>query len=88
MPSKYPGSPEQVRALSAVISLLRCVSRELLPRGIRVNAVAHGPIDIPIHGKLGMPSEAIAQAVEFLATSASSFIARIEISVDGGITEL
>jgi NAD(P)-dependent dehydrogenase (short-subunit alcohol dehydrogenase family) len=33
-------------------------------------------------------SEEIAQAVEFLATSASSFVAGIEISVDGGMTEL
>ena len=102
--SAYSASKAGLRCLA------RSLSRELLPRGIRVNAVAPGPIDTPIYGKLGMPSEAIdptktaiagmvpmqrfgtseevAQAVEFLATSASSFIAGIEISVDGGMTEL
>ncbi|MEN9362574.1 MAG: hypothetical protein RL095_4109 [Verrucomicrobiota bacterium] len=102
--SAYSASKAGLRCLA------RSLSRELLPRGIRVNAVAPGPIDTPIYGKLGMPGEAVdptkaaiaamvpmqrfgsseevARAVEFLATSASSYVAGIEISVDGGMTEL
>lgn len=46
MPSKYPGSPEQVRALSTVISLLRCVNslearlHAHLPDGLTVSQFA------------------------------------------------
>ena len=39
----------------ALRSLIRSLSVELAPRGIRVNAVAPGPIETPIYGKVGMP---------------------------------
>jgi NAD(P)-dependent dehydrogenase (short-subunit alcohol dehydrogenase family) len=39
----------------ALRSLIRGLSVELAPRGIRVNAVAPGPIETPIYDKLGMP---------------------------------
>jgi len=39
----------------ALRSLIRGLSVELAPRGIRVNAVAPGPIETPIYGKVGMP---------------------------------
>jgi NAD(P)-dependent dehydrogenase (short-subunit alcohol dehydrogenase family) len=42
---------------AALRSLARTLSTELLPRGIRVNAVSPGPITTPIYGKLGMPQE-------------------------------
>ena len=45
---------------SALRSLARTLSAELLPRGVRVNAVSPGPIETPIYGKLGMPADALA----------------------------
>ena len=42
---------------AALRSLARTLSTELLPRGIRVNAVSPGPITTPIYGKLGMPQD-------------------------------
>ncbi len=41
----------------ALISLTRVFAAELLPKGIRVNAVAPGPIATPSMGKLGMSEE-------------------------------
>jgi NAD(P)-dependent dehydrogenase (short-subunit alcohol dehydrogenase family) len=41
----------------ALRSLIRSLSVELAPRGIRVNAVAPGPIETPIYGKVGMPQQ-------------------------------
>ena len=43
----------------ALRSLIRGLSVELAPRGIRVNAVAPGPIETPIYDKLGMPIEEV-----------------------------
>lgn len=45
---------------AAVRSLARTWSAELLDRGIRVNAVSPGAIDTPIHLKLGLAPEALA----------------------------
>lgn len=50
---------------AALRSLARTLSTELLPRGIRVNAVSPGPIATPIYGKLGLPKE---QADAFAST--------------------
>ena len=44
---------------AALRSLARTLSAELLPRGIRVNAVSPGPITTPIYAKLGMPAAAL-----------------------------
>jgi NAD(P)-dependent dehydrogenase (short-subunit alcohol dehydrogenase family) len=44
---------------AAVRSLTRTFASELLPRGIRVNAISPGVIDTPIFGKLGVPKEVV-----------------------------
>ncbi len=44
---------------AALRSLARTTAAELAARGIRVNAVAPGPIVTPIFGKTGLPQEAI-----------------------------
>jgi len=46
---------------AAVRSLARTLSTELLPRGIRVNAISPGPIETPIFDKLGMTQEQLDQ---------------------------
>jgi NAD(P)-dependent dehydrogenase (short-subunit alcohol dehydrogenase family) len=43
----------------ALRSLIRSLSVELAPRGIRVNAVAPGPIATPIYDKLGLQKEEV-----------------------------
>ncbi|MGB0522015.1 MAG: SDR family oxidoreductase [Flammeovirgaceae bacterium] len=52
-----PASSVYAASKAAVRSLARTLSAELLPRGIRVNAVSPGPIATPIYDKMGMPQE-------------------------------
>jgi NAD(P)-dependent dehydrogenase (short-subunit alcohol dehydrogenase family) len=49
----FPGTSVYSASKAALRSLARTLSAELLPRGIRVNAVSPGPIHTPIYGKLG-----------------------------------
>ncbi len=56
-----PSSSAYSAAKAALRSLTRSLATELLPRGIRVNAVSPGPIETPILGKMGIPKEAIDQ---------------------------
>jgi NAD(P)-dependent dehydrogenase (short-subunit alcohol dehydrogenase family) len=42
---------------AALRSVARTAAADLIPRGIRVNAVAPGPIETPIFGKTGLPKE-------------------------------
>ena len=46
---------------AALLSLARTLSGELLPRGIRVNAVSPGPVQTPLYDKLGIPDAYRAQ---------------------------
>ncbi len=89
---------------AGVRSLARTWTTELAPRGIRVNVVSPGPTDtamfdsvpeairselastIPL-GRLGRPEE-IAAAALFLASDESSFIAGVELCVDGGLSQV
>lgn len=49
---------------AAVRSLARSLSAELIGRGVRVNSISPGPIETPIFGKLGLPSETVGQMAE------------------------
>jgi NAD(P)-dependent dehydrogenase (short-subunit alcohol dehydrogenase family) len=86
---------------AAVRSMTRSVARELLPQGIRVNAVSPGPIDTGILER-AMPQEAadqtktqmtagqpreVAKAVAFLAFDAT-YTTGAEFPVDGGGSQL
>jgi NAD(P)-dependent dehydrogenase (short-subunit alcohol dehydrogenase family) len=48
-------------AKAALRSLARSLAAELLPRGIRVNALSPGPIETPIMDRAGLPKEQIEQ---------------------------
>ncbi|MCB1032946.1 MAG: SDR family oxidoreductase [Acidobacteria bacterium] len=54
-----PGSSSYAASKAALRSLARTLSAELLPRGIRVNAVSPGPISTPIYDRLGLPKEEV-----------------------------
>jgi NAD(P)-dependent dehydrogenase (short-subunit alcohol dehydrogenase family) len=53
------GSSAYSATKAALRSLARTAAAELVGRGIRVNAVAPGPIETPIFGKTGLPKEQI-----------------------------
>ena len=40
---------------AAFLNMSKTLSGELLPRGVRVNAVSPGPIDTPLYDKAGIP---------------------------------
>lgn len=52
-----PGSSVYAASKAALRSLVRTAASELADAGVRVNAVSPGPIETPLHGKLGMPPE-------------------------------
>jgi len=54
-----PSASVYAASKAALRSLARTLAAELLPRGVRVNAISPGPIDTPILGKTGLPQEAI-----------------------------
>ena len=54
-----PGTSVYAASKAALRSLARTLSAELIGSGIRVNAVAPGPIETPIFGKMGLPAEAV-----------------------------
>ena len=54
-----PNTAVYAATKAAVRSLTRTLATELIPKGIRVNSIAPGPIETPIFGKLGLPQEAI-----------------------------
>jgi len=106
----FPNTSVYSATKAAVRSLARTLSAELLPRGIRVNSIAPGPIETPIFDKLGFPEEAVVEVKEqftsmipmkrmgtpeeiakgalFLASDDSSYIAGIDLSIDGGAAKI
>lgn len=94
------GSPHYCASKAAVIGLVRQLSRELAPRGLRFNAVAPGPTNTPVMA--GIPDEwvesmtksiplgrladplEIASAVAFLASDDASFVTGSVLTANGG----
>jgi NAD(P)-dependent dehydrogenase (short-subunit alcohol dehydrogenase family) len=54
-----PGTSAYSATKAALRSLARTAAAELVDRGIRVNAVAPGPIATPIFEKTGLPKESL-----------------------------
>ena len=59
-----PGQVAYGAAKAALRSFARTLATELLPEGIRVNAVTPGPIDTPILGKVFRDKDVVAQIRE------------------------
>jgi NAD(P)-dependent dehydrogenase (short-subunit alcohol dehydrogenase family) len=58
-----PNSSVYAATKAGLLSLARTLSGELLPRGVRLNAVSPGPIATALHGKLGMGDNEIKSLV-------------------------
>ncbi|HXF62197.1 MAG TPA: glucose 1-dehydrogenase [Caldilineaceae bacterium] len=91
-----PRAVAYAAAKAAVESLTKSMAIDLAPYGIRVNAIAPGPIqshqpddapprptDLTLLGRTGLPGEIAAVAL-FLASDESSYITGERIGVDGG----
>jgi NAD(P)-dependent dehydrogenase (short-subunit alcohol dehydrogenase family) len=97
-----PGYSAYSATKAALRSYTRTWTREFNGRGIRFNTLSPGAIDTPMLdaqpdkaqfapsvplNRLGRPEE-IAAAALFLASDDSSFVAGVELSVDGGMAQV
>lgn len=95
------GQVSYAASKAALIAATKCLSAELAPQGIRVNAVAPGVIDTAMiadipRDKLDVllskasisrtgTAKEVAELILFLASDQSSFITGQTIRVDGGV---
>lgn len=63
-----PGYAVYSASKAALRSLARTLSAELKDRGIRVNTLAPGPFETPIHGKFGMEAAQLQEAKGHVAS--------------------
>ncbi len=61
------GTSAYAATKGALRSMVRVAAGELASRGIRVNAVAPGPIETPLYDKMGMAAEALDQMTQHFA---------------------
>jgi NAD(P)-dependent dehydrogenase (short-subunit alcohol dehydrogenase family) len=96
-----PGMAMYGASRAAIELLTKAWAAEFGPRGVRVNAVAPGPVRTPLNegfgdmphqiaalapaGRIAEPDE-LAAAVAFLASDDASFIHGVTLAVDGGRT--
>ncbi len=96
-----PGGAAYGATKAALVSLTQAWTAEFSPRGIRVNAVAPGPVYTrPAARKLfdtlgattplnrAAEPEEIAEVVAFLASSRASYVTGAIVAVDGGRTAI
>ncbi len=61
-----PNASVYAASKAALLSMARNLSAELIPRGIRVNAVSPGPIATPLYSKLGLSEDDLKATSEAL----------------------
>ncbi len=84
-----PGRSTYSATKAALRSFARTWTSEFKDRRIRTNVLSPGPVDTPMFdeplARLARPEE-IASAALFLASDQSSYVAGIDLLVDGGLT--
>ncbi|TAI47275.1 SDR family NAD(P)-dependent oxidoreductase [Flagellimonas allohymeniacidonis] len=77
----FGGMTAYASSKAALRSIVRTLASEFGPKGIRVNAIAPGPIDTPIYGKHNVPQENIDQM-------ASNFPSMVSLGRFGNADEI
>ncbi|MFF9087458.1 SDR family NAD(P)-dependent oxidoreductase [Streptomyces sp. NPDC014991] len=93
--------PDDGAARSGITGMTRALSKELGPKGVRVNAVAPGVVDtgpdsgLPAEVRARMArmsalgrlvtAEEVAQGVLFLACDTARYVTGVTLNVDGGL---